>query len=1338
MNVKVARNLVVFLTVAGIVYMSPAAWAQPGFDVRLLDRAASSDEDEDEDAEFPGGAALKTNPELERLLKRADQFAKSGRYDLAAILWQRVLDESANTLMSRRDWIFKTANHKYQKYKSVSEEIERTLAKMHPAGLKTYRLTADGEARAILATGNETNQEEVLSKVVQRMFLSSHGDDAAFKLACLALDRHDFVGAGRLLSRVLNDHPDPTVGRGQLLLRMAVANARIGDEKAARKALAAAETASPRPDRDTLTLVRQYVQQTGAATVVAPISPRDWHMALGDPTRHGRMKALPTSATRSTLTELWAVDFELKPSAMPPGQHVRFHGGFFDVPDPERMIEVAEVRVARRVVATSYIRPPTQVAATTSPAKLASPVLINKWKESGWFPTGSLLFDGGRVYFKTHDRLLCCDAASGNVLWRSAWSNAYQSDPTSQMYLMMRGMRAKVPGASRPTALHEVMLFGDRVHQSMSISGGMIFSVEGKSGGHGETTPSTDNSMRSRRVAMSRGRTPRRSRRNWLAAYDTATGKSKWYRSADDSDATANYEVGFLGAPVPYARLLIVPVTDSGSLWLYALDRDSGKTIWKTFLCDEPIGGASPWSPVGLAVDGGDAYVASGAGVVFAVSATSGDIRWAVRYQRTGRKNPMMQRYWGSNAAMLLDLDGWDEDIVIPHGSRLVVLASDYNQLFALDRRTGEFLWDSPRTPLEVPPGQYCLGVVGDNLFVAGRNIVRCYGIGRGGRLVWQRKIENSSGRGVLTEDAIYMPIKDSVARIELEKGTIETQVGVSLPAELPVGNLFSDGDKLVAVGLGRIYALTNLESHLQTLARRIAKGDAEAQLARMRLLGRLGKMDEAVKDLRAAYARLLEHNGDSPARKALYESVVEMKLPTAQPLVTLDLMAIAEGLSAQGVGSVKQIEDELSALRKRILYSTFSTVRGKKPPGAAAAVLRITPACGDAQLLGAARQALLATVAKADAGRIHAALRHADTRVRIVATAAVSKEIFGDQAGTTLTKLMADDEEQVRLASARALANMGDGACLPVLVKLLESQELPVRVVAAQVLRGLTGKRFKFAAYEKPEKRAEAVKAWRQWVETEGKTAKLHYPIRESAILFGRTLICYYANNKVIELDAEGRQIWEKTLPQPWSCQGLPNGHRLIACYNGRQVVEYDAEGKEVWKKAGLPGNPSSAQRLDNGNTVIACSSAQKIVEVDPAGKTVWEVTVTGQPMDARRLENGLTLVALQSGAKVVEVDRAGKIVWEAPGMSGAFSAQPLVNGNILVSLTGSGRVVEIDRNRQTIWQKTGLSTPYCAQRLPNGNTLIVDSRGVTEYDSEGKTIWKKSGHGALRVCRY
>ena len=82
--------------------------------------------------------------------------------------------------------------------------------------------------------------------------------------------------------------------------------------------------------------------------------------------------------------------------------------------------------------------------------------------------------------------------------------------------------------------------------------------------------------------------------------------------------------------------------------------------------------------------------------------------------------------------------------MAIPYGNRLIVFTSDYDHLFVLDRRQGKLLWDKPRIPANSNlDALYCLGIVADGIFVAGKNVVRRYGLSSG-RIEWEAKIDNS------------------------------------------------------------------------------------------------------------------------------------------------------------------------------------------------------------------------------------------------------------------------------------------------------------------------------------------------------------------------------------------------------------------------------------------------------------------------------------------------------------------------------------------------------------------------------------------------------------------
>jgi hypothetical protein len=77
-----------------------------------------------------------------------------------------------------------------------------------------------------------------------------------------------------------------------------------------------------------------------------------------------------------------------------------------------------------------------------------------------------------------------------------------------------------------------------------------------------------------------------------------------------------------------------------------------------------------------------------------------------------------------------------------------------------------------------------------------------------------------------------------------------------------------------------------------------------------------------------------------------------------------------------------------------------------------------------------------------------------------------------------------------------------------------------------------------------------------------------------------------------------------------------LPHGGLLVA--RGNDVVELNAEGKEVWKATA--DQPYCLTRLNNGNTLVACRIKKEVVELDRGGRVVRRFATEGTPWRARR----------------------------------------------------------------------------------------------------------------------
>jgi hypothetical protein len=502
-----------------------------------------------------------------------------------------------------------------------------------------------------------------------------------------------------------------------------------------------------------------------------------------------------------------------------------------------------------------------------------------------------------------------------------------------------------------------------------------------------------------------------------------------------------------------------------------------------------------------------------------------------------------------------------------------------------------------------------------------------------------------------------------------------------------------------------------------------------------MRLRGRLGQLEDAVADLRQAYDRLIGNVGFPVANLALYDGISDLNLATEKPLVSLELLSGAVKAALTDSQPTNRSETETQWLRSKVLYQTLKSLYMNQQKGAASLVLDVTPLCTVGQLQMAARRAMSATADAADEKLLLDAMHTGDATVRDVCAGGLTSLLRERPAGE-LSKMVAGDDDQVRLAAAINLANLGDRAALDALGDLLESSELSVRSRSVQALRALSGKQFEFSPHDPAEDRRLAAKKWQQWIRNEGTHTDLNLPIDEKDLMAGRTLLTCYVSGRVLEIDPQGEETWQAQLPGAWGCHGLPNGHRLVCSCSSPTVIEFDAWGDVVWH-ATVGGNPFSVQRLANGNTLVACQNG-RVQEIKPDKTVAWEVTLPQCPVDAHRLDNGNTLVCLKTANRVVEIDRSGRIVWDLSGMTNLRSAQRLPNGNTLVCHSGLSRVIEVDPHGVIVWSKSGLSDPMDAQRLGNGHTLVADSAGLREIDLKGHEVWERSLAGVTRFSRF
>ncbi|HUG93654.1 MAG TPA: hypothetical protein VML55_22635, partial [Planctomycetaceae bacterium] len=403
----------------------------------------------------PIAGVLDLDRTVVRLLKQADEYAAAGRPAEAIAIWQKVLDDETGWLVTRDDLTVTTfGGEHYQQFRPVATEVERRLASQ-PAVATLYRRDLDGAAAAAFRARRHRGPEP-LAAVVRRYLVSSVGDEAASLLACYHLDRGEFVQAERLLARVLETHSRSARDRAQLLARLAVAEAGLGDVAAARQRLAElrrlpAANRSP----ELLAQAARFLQLVDDASADTPhgLSPPRWEQRSGVPPIE-LVAASPPESHVVRLTEAWSRSIAVSVKERPAStlERAARRGG---EPSGGTVVHVED----------------------GSPARSERTNLVDRWIQSSWVPAGNLLVDAGRAYFKGAERLIAVDAASGDVCWLGL-RNRYELTWPSQAY-GQASASASAGDRARPASPEDIQRFGDGIHHSLSLIDGAVYSLEG-------------------------------------------------------------------------------------------------------------------------------------------------------------------------------------------------------------------------------------------------------------------------------------------------------------------------------------------------------------------------------------------------------------------------------------------------------------------------------------------------------------------------------------------------------------------------------------------------------------------------------------------------------------------------------------------------------------------------------------------------------------------------------------------------------------------------------------------------------------------------------------------
>jgi tetratricopeptide (TPR) repeat protein len=172
--------------------------------------------------------AAETFSDAEILLAEAAAHLAAGHTADAVALLDAVIEGYGEARVQAADGRITRAARKAQQ-----------MIAAHAEALGVYRLRADSKAHVLLgAKAAPCTDLRALRQVYDRYFMTTHGDEAALTLATRLLDRHDFLGARRVLRRVIAEYPDPSVPLADVHLKLALASLRVGDRATASRTAA--------------------------------------------------------------------------------------------------------------------------------------------------------------------------------------------------------------------------------------------------------------------------------------------------------------------------------------------------------------------------------------------------------------------------------------------------------------------------------------------------------------------------------------------------------------------------------------------------------------------------------------------------------------------------------------------------------------------------------------------------------------------------------------------------------------------------------------------------------------------------------------------------------------------------------------------------------------------------------------------------------------------------------------------------------------------------------------------------------------------------------------------
>jgi outer membrane protein assembly factor BamB/tetratricopeptide (TPR) repeat protein len=864
------------------------------------------------DADQPPTASdlftLPADRQAKKKIEAAGDYIKEQAWGEAVRLLQSVLDSREDVFIptQRKDKDGKVVAH----WLSARSEAMRLFGALPPAGLEFYQLHYGPPARALLKEGKSKNDPRLLDEAARRFFYTVEGLEAMSLVATYHLDRGRFGTAaacfGHLLQRQGLDKAEPLT-----LFKATLAFEQSGDRVHATETWkelgnrVGAEGLRFGKTRVPLAQLRQEIDRPRQDTVALP----GWPLFRGDAQRTGQargdMPYLEPRWQHATVTAEAArrwLDYSLRtqdeslqptlPGSFPLAVNGRLiyrsHAGIqaLDLKTGQEVwtrplglsLEACMTEAGKKVTVESWLRmygPNGYVAMNGMGGGMGA-------LGGAMPPLGGALGGGGGV-IGIQGGLGALGGGMGGLGALGALGGG--------MGALGGGMIVNPGSGGGAWSYVPSLLFENTALGTLSSDHHHVYAIDDL------VVPPHPNLLQQMQESAPRFLGPISSQvyHNRLLAINQDTGAIVWFaggpgplsskasappprpgpgarggereprkpadREKTDKDDEDLRDAYFLGPPLSVGGNLYVLVEKHSEVRLVCLDPHRGDVLWMQTLAilrDKIL------QDVGRRLQAAQLAYADGilvcpthAGAIFGFDLLSRSLLWAHAYRERPPGQPEGTEPPGINPSTFSPL--WKASAPIIQAGKVIFTAADGDSVRCLQLRDGALLWKLAHTDDDaflagVFPSQKG-GAAPGQVVIVGKTTCRAVSLADGTTELWKVAIGQPSGQGVASGSMYYLPLRQGICALDLEKGQIVGTAESRTP--LPTGNLFFHEGDLLSQSTFAVAAYPQLKLRLAQLEERISRSprDAASLTERGELRLYQGDLFGAVADLRLALA---------------------------------------------------------------------------------------------------------------------------------------------------------------------------------------------------------------------------------------------------------------------------------------------------------------------------------------------------------------------------------------------------------------------------------------------------------------------------------------------------